>query len=96
MSSSGDESDETTEPPDNRRKITSLVAKRIENNILSQLKKQYSTTDQEGPEINAGPARVIYNLLKEKADNEKLNDIMKRSGKPKNSDALTETNIKYY
>ena len=62
-------------------KMTPLVAKRII--ILSQLEKQYSTMDQEGPEINTRPARIINNnLLKEKADDEKVNDIRKCYGKP--------------
>ena len=79
MSSSVDESDETTEPPAAQDNASCCE----ENNILSQLEKRYYTTDQEGPEIKASLATIMNSLLKEKADDEKLTDIRKRYDKSK-------------
>ena len=92
-------SDETAEPPAKRRKADDQdpaqdnVSCSEENNILSQFEKQYSTTDQGCSEINSSLARIINSLLKEKADDEKLSDIRKRYGKPKNCDRLPKQRL---
>ncbi|EDO37031.1 predicted protein [Nematostella vectensis] len=64
-----------------------------EQDILKNLAKQYSTTVQEIPEINARLADIAKNLLTEKVDDDKLTELRKRYGKPKNCEALTETKV---
>lgn len=74
----------STEPPAAKRQKAddSQNSPCEEHDILSNLAKQYSTTDQEGPGINTSLADIVKNLLTEKADDDKLTELRKRYGKP--------------
>lgn len=101
LSSSDSESEEesasdTAEPPAPKRQKSDGDGASLSeesNAILSQLEKQYNVTDQDGPDLNASLAKIVKNLLGEKTDEEKLNEIKKRYPKPKNCEILTETKV---
>ena len=92
------EPDGTAPPGAKRRKgatdqNNSSVLCEESTEILSQLEKNYNLTDQEGPAINDSLAKIVKNLMSEKTDEEKLNDIKKRYLKPNNCEYLTETKV---
>jgi len=53
------------------------------SDILSQLEKEFNVSEQEGPEIHGNVAGIVPKLLKEKPEEDKLNEIKKRYLRPK-------------
>ena len=63
------------------------------DSILQKLEKNYQCSDQEGPEIHSSLAKIITNMITEKSDDDKVNELRKRYPKPKNCELLTETTV---
>ena len=61
--------------------------------ILQKLEENYKALDQEGPEIHSSLGNIVTNMIKEKLDDEKVNELRKRYPKPKNCELLAETTV---
>lgn len=59
----------------------------------SQLEKEFNVSKQDGAELHWNLAAIVQKLLKEKAEEDKLNEIKKRYLRPKNCDTLSETRV---
>lgn len=88
MDSVDNMSKSANEPPAKKRRIDDAT-----ESILQNLEKNYKASDQEGPDIHASLAKIITNMITEKSDDDKVNELRKRYPKPKNCELLTETSV---
>ena len=92
---SGGGSDIAPEEPARKKQKTdnSMVLSKDNSAILSQLEKEFNVSEQDGAEINENLAVIVQKLLKEKPEEDKLNEIKKRYLRPKNCKTLAETRV---
>ena len=70
-----------------------MVLSKDNSAILSQLEKELNVFEQDDAEINENLAVIVQKLLKEKREEDKLNEIKKRYLRPKNCKTLAETRV---
>ena len=92
---SGGGSDIAPEEPARKKQKTdnSMVLSKDNSAILSQLEKEFNVSEQDGAEINENLAVIVQKLLKEKPEEDKLDEIKKRYLRPKNCKTLAETRV---
>ena len=54
------------------------------SDILNKLEKEFNVSEQDGAEIHWNLATIVQKLLKDKPEEDKLNEIKKRYLRPKN------------
>ena len=85
---------EPEEPAPKKQKTDdNTVLSKDNSAILSQLEKEFNVSEQDGAEINENLAVIVQKLLKEKPEEDKLNEIKKRYLRPKNCATLAETRV---
>ena len=59
----------------------------------SILPQCYNAENQDGPEIHSSLAEIVSNMMEEKSDDDKLNELRKKYAKPENCELFTETKV---
>ena len=85
---------EPEEPARKKQKTDDGIALPKDNSdILNKLEKEFNVSEQDGAEIHGNLAAIVQKLLKDKPEEDKLNEIKKRYLRPKNCDMLAETRV---
>ena len=85
---------EPEEPARKKQKTDDGIALPKDNSdILNKLEKEFNVSEQDGAEIHENLAAIVQKLLKDKPEEDKLNEIKKRYLRPKNCDMLAETRV---
>ena len=85
---------EADEPARKKQKTDDdTVLSKDNSDILDKLEKDFNVSEQDGAEINGNLATIVQKLLKDKPEEDKLNETKKRYLKPKNCDMLAETRV---
>ena len=61
-----------------------VVMSKDNSDILNKLEKEFNVSEQDGAEIHWNLATIVQKLLKDKPEEDKLNEIKKRYLRPKN------------
>ena len=85
---------EPEEPARKKQKTDDGIALPKDNSdILNKVEKEFNVSEQDGAEIHGNLAAIVQKLLKDKPEEDKLNEIKKRYLRPKNCDMLAETRV---
>ena len=85
---------EPEEPARKKQKTDDGIALPKDNSdILNKLEKEFNVSEQDGAEIHGNLATIVQKLLKDKPEEDKLNEIKKRYLRPKNCALLAETRV---
>ena len=75
---------EPKEPARNKQKTNdSIVLPKDNSDILNKLENEFNVSEQDGVEIHGNLAAIVQKLLKDKPEEDKLNEIKKRYLTPK-------------
>ena len=88
-------SDKESEEPARKKQKTDdgVVLSKDNSDILNKLEKEFNVSEQDGADIHGNLANIVQKLLKDKPEEDKLNEVKKRYLRPKNCEMLAETRI---
>ena len=90
LSEDGDQEHEDG-PSATKRQKTSNVSEN--DQIIDMLGKAYNVQDGQGPTLNSNLAKIVEKLLKDRPNDAKLTEIIKRYLTPDNCERLAETRV---
>ena len=88
-------SDKDSEEPARKKQKTddAVVLSKDNSDILNKLEKEFNVSEQDGAEIHGNLATIVQKLLKDKPEEDKVNEIKKRYLRPKNCEMMAETRV---
>lgn len=88
-------SDKESEEPARKKQKTDdgVVLSKDNSDILNKLEKEFNVSEQDGADIHGNLANIVQKLLKDKPEEDKLNEVKKRYLRPKNCEMLAETRV---
>ena len=70
-----------------------VILSKDNSDILNKLEKEFNVSEQGGAEIQGNLATIVQKLLKDKPEEDKLNETKKRYLRPKNCEMLPESRV---
>ena len=88
-------SDKESEEPARKKQKTDdgVVLSKENSDILNKLENEFNVSEQDGTDIHGNLATIVQKLLKDKPEEDELNEVKKRYLRPKNCEMLAETRV---